>query len=167
LPDYEGKATSLLLSEFFYDDVVKVNMEAVAKYEAIEELVDVLIDAHELRLSDRAEVIDAVFARERSLSTGMEHGVAVPHCAVRCVDSIVGALGTSAEGIPFDSLDGAPARLIILLVIPKGKFQQHVATLSGIAKIANDEELRERILKADTPTTVMGIIYEHDERVGS
>jgi mannitol/fructose-specific phosphotransferase system IIA component (Ntr-type) len=153
----------LLLSEFFYDDVVKVNIEAVSKYEAIEELVDVLIDAHEVRLGDRAEVIDALFTRERSLSTGMEHGLAVPHCAVRCVDSIVGALGTSAAGIPFDSLDGEPARLIVLLIIPKGKLQQHVTTLSGIAKIANAKELRERILVADTPAKIMGIIYEHDE----
>lgn len=163
-PSNEGKVTSVLLSEFFHDDVVKVNLEAVEKYEAIEELVDVLIAAHEIRLGDRAEVLDALFMRERSLSTGMEHGLAIPHCAVRCVESIVGALGTSPAGIPFDSLDGKPADLIILLVIPKGKFQQHFTTLSGIAKIANDKALRMRILQADSPTAIMGIIYEHDER---
>ena len=125
----------MLLSELIQEDLVKMNLEARNKWDAIEELVDLLVGAHELRLANRAEVLDTVFAREKSLSTGLEHGLAVPHGAVECVGDILAAVGLSAGGIPFDSLDGAPARLVVLLVIPRGAAQRHVRTLAGIARL--------------------------------
>jgi len=153
----------VLLSELIRDDLVKVGMEATGKWEAIEELVDVLIDAHEIRLTDRAKVVEALFARERSLSTGLEHGLAVPHAAVNCVDDIIAAFGTAKDGIPFESLDGKPARVIVLLIIPKGSFQRHVRTLAGIARLSSDPQLRDRLIHAAAEEDVMGVIYEHDE----
>ena len=135
-------------------------MEAVDKWEAIEELVDHLISAHELRLTNRQEVIDSLFARERSLSTGLEHGLAVPHGSVDSVSDVLAAIGISKRGIPFESLDGKPARLIVLLVIPKGAFQRHVRTLAGIARLALNQELRERILNADSEQEVMDVIFD-------
>ena len=150
------------LSELIQEDVIKVGLEATNKWEAIEELVDVLIDAHELRLTDRAQVIDAVFTRERSLSTGLEHGLAVPHGAVDCVSDIVAGLGVSKTGIPFQSVDGAPATLVALLVIPKGSFQRHVRTLAAIARLASSADLRRRMVGANTPAEVFRVIYEEE-----
>lgn len=160
----ERRIHVLRLSELIRDDLVKVGLEATDKWEAIEELVDLLISAHELRLTDRDKVVDAVFVRERSLTTGLEHGLALPHGAVDRVDDIIVALGTSQKGIPFQSLDGRPARIVVLLVIPKGSFQRHVRTLAGIAELANDFKLREKILEAQTACEIMDIIYERDER---
>jgi len=145
----KGK-TTVQLSELIQEEVIKVGLTARDKWEAIEELVDVLAAAHEIRLGDRAEVVEAVLARERSFSTGLKYGLAVPHGAVDCVEEIVAALGTSAEGIPFESADGAPARLVILLVLPKGKFQHHVRTLAAVSRLATRPELRERVLAAST-----------------
>jgi len=139
------------LSELIQEDVIKVGLTARDKWEAIEELVDVLVAAHEIRLGDRAEVVQAVQARERSFSTGLKYGLAVPHGAVDCVEEIVAALGTCPQGIPFESADGAPARLVILLVLPRGKFQHHVRTLAAVSRLATRPELRERVLAATTP----------------
>lgn len=149
----------MLLSELIQEDLVKMNLEARNKWDAIEELVDLLVGAHELRLANRAEVLDTVFAREKSLSTGLEHGLAVPHGAVECVGDILAAVGLSAGGIPFDSLDGAPARLVVLLVIPRGAAQRHVRTLAGIARLASNQGLRNRILDAQTPAEILEAIY--------
>ncbi len=148
------------LSELIQEDVVKVGLGARDKWEAIEELVDVLVAAHEIRQNDRSTVIEAVFARERSFSTGLKYGLAVPHGSVDCVTDIIAALGTSATGIPFESADDAPARLVILLVIPKGKFQQHVRTLAGVSRLATRQELRDRVLAADAPVQVIEAIHE-------
>ena len=148
------------LSELIQEDVIKVGLEARDKWEAIEELVDVLVAAHEIRQNDRAAVIEAVGARERSFSTGLKYGLAVPHGAVDCVKDIVAALGTSAAGIPFESVDDAPARLVILLIIPKGSFQQHVRTLAGVRRLATRPELRERVLNAVSPDEVIAAIHE-------
>jgi mannitol/fructose-specific phosphotransferase system IIA component (Ntr-type) len=149
----------LLLSELIQEDLIKVGLEAADKWEAIEILVDMLIAAHELRLTDRGEVLQAVMARERSLSTGLESGLAVPHGAVDCVSDIIACLGVSRNGIPFESLDGQSAHLVALLVIPKGSFQRHVRTLAGIARLASNPELRRRIIEATGPKQVMEAIY--------
>jgi PTS system nitrogen regulatory IIA component len=142
-------------------DVIKVGMEATTKWEAIEELTDLLIAVHELRITDRTEVLEAINARERSLSTGLEHGLAVPHGAVTCVRDLVASLGiSSSPGIPFESVDGQPARMVVLLVIPKGSFQQHVRTLAGIAHLAGNRDIREKIYGAQDAGQVMEAIYE-------
>ena len=150
----------MLLSELIQEDVIKVGLEARDKWEAIRELVDVLVAAHEIRLNDRAAVIEAVEIRERSISTGLKYGLAVPHGAVDSVKEIVAALGTSAHGIPFESVDDAPARLIILLVIPKGSFQQHVRTLAGVSRLATRADLRERVLAATSAADITAAIAE-------
>jgi mannitol/fructose-specific phosphotransferase system IIA component (Ntr-type) len=149
----------VLLSELLQEDVIKIDLEATNKWDAIEELVDVLIAAHELRLNDRSEVIEAVFTRERSLSTGLEHGIAVPHGVVECVGDIISSLGVSKTGIPFESLDGKLSRLIVLLVIPKGSFQRHVKTLAGIARLASNREIRGNIICAASPAHIMEAIH--------
>jgi len=138
-------------------------MEATNKWEAIEELVDHLVSARELRLVDRHEVLEALFERERSLSTGLGHGLAIPHGRTTCVDEIVAALGTSEEGIPFESLDGKPARCIVLLVLPKASFQGYVHTLSGIAGLGANADLRERIYGATTAGQIIEFIYGSDD----
>ncbi len=150
------------LSEILREDIIKVDLDAVNKWEAIRELTDLLISAHELRLTDRDEIIEAVFTRERSLSTGLEHGIAVPHAVANCVEDIIGALGTTQKGIPFESRDGKPAKLIILLLIPQGAFQRHVRTLAGIARMGSSPELRNQLFDAKTPDDVINVLIKAD-----
>jgi mannitol/fructose-specific phosphotransferase system IIA component (Ntr-type) len=154
----------VLLSELLQEDVVKIGLQATNKREAIEELVDVLVAAHEIRLGDRAQVIDAVLTRERSASTGLKYGLAVPHGAVECVQEIVAVLGTSRAGIPFESVDNEPARLLVLLVIPKNTYPRHVRTLAGVARLATDVELRTRLLEAVDPAQIIAAIDELERR---
>jgi mannitol/fructose-specific phosphotransferase system IIA component (Ntr-type) len=151
----------MLLTELIREDLIKINLEARDKWEAIEELIDVLISVHELSLSDRNEAVKTVLEREKSLSTGLEHGLAVPHGAVDCLDDLVGVLGTT-PGIPFLSHDDQDARLIILLLIPSGAFQHHVRTLAGIAKLGSIPTIREKICHARTASEVMDALRELD-----
>jgi mannitol/fructose-specific phosphotransferase system IIA component (Ntr-type) len=150
----------VLLSELLQPDVVKVGLEARDKGEAIGELVDLLVAAHEIRLHDRPLVLEAVLERERSMSTGLKYGLAVPHGTVDCVTDIIAALGTSSTGIPFDSADGEPARLLILLVIPRGTFPRHVRTLAGISRLATRTDLQKRVLDASSAEEVLAAIHE-------
>ncbi len=150
------------LSELIQEEVIKIGLSARDKWEAIEELVDVLVAAHEIRLADRPEVIGAVGIRERSFSTGLKYGLAVPHGSVECVGEIVAALGTSSAGIPFESADGQPARLVILLVLPRGKFQHHVRTLAAVSRLATRPELREKVLGASSAGDLAAAIHNLD-----
>ena len=148
------------LSELIQEEAIKVGLTARDKWEAIEELVDTLVAAHEIRLADRPEVVEAVRSRERSFSTGLKYGLAVPHGTVECVREIVAALGTSAAGIPFESADGLPVRLVILLVLPKGKLEHHVRTLAGVSRLATRAELRERVLAASSAEELAAVIRQ-------
>lgn len=150
------------LTEILREDIIKIGLDATTKWEAIQELVDLLISAHELRLMDRNEVIEGVFAREQSLSTGLEHGIAVPHAVANCVEDVIAALGISRAGIPFESHDGQPAKLIILLLIPQGAFQRHVRTLAGIARLGTNPELRDNLIDAKSPSEVMDVLARAD-----
>ena len=148
----------MILSELIQHDLVKLNMEASDKWEAIDELIDHLITVHEIRYTSRQEVHDAVVARERSLSTGLEFGLAVPHGSVDCVTDIVACIGVSRTGIQFESRDGKPTRIVVLLVLPAAGSQGHVRTLAGIARLAMNEVLRDQILGATDPDEVMEAI---------
>jgi mannitol/fructose-specific phosphotransferase system IIA component (Ntr-type) len=154
----------MLLGEILRPGVVKTRLEARDKLEAIEELVDVLVEAHEIPLSLRDHVVEAVVERERSMSTGMEHGVALPHGSISELDDIVGALGIAGDGIPFESIDGRPAQLIILLVLPKDKFQAHVRTLAGIAHLLQNASLRDSLLRAPEARAVIDLIEQEEDR---
>jgi mannitol/fructose-specific phosphotransferase system IIA component (Ntr-type) len=146
------------LSEFLRPELIKVKLEANDKWDAIEELVDLGVAAGELQNENRDKVLDAVFDRERSMSTGMERGIAIPHTSTMLVSNVVGLIGISKAGIPFESLDGQPAQIIVLLVIPRDKFQQHVRTLAGIARLFNHEQMAEALKNAKSSEEAMEII---------
>lgn len=125
------------------------------KQAAIETLVDFLVAESELRGEHRDAVLETVLARERLLSTGLEDGIAIPHGIVDVIESEVAALGTVPGGLPFESFDGQPARLIILLLTPRKMVFRHVRNLAGIARLLRHAELRGALLAATTSDQIV------------
>lgn len=146
------------LTDLLRESLIKTDLAARTKDAAIEELIDHLVERGELGRDDRARVAAAVFNREKARSTGMEHGVALPHGAVEGLEEVAGALGIARAGIDWASLDKQPTHLIILLAIPQNMLQFHVKTLAGIARLLNDETLREKLIGAATPEEAIAVI---------
>lgn len=90
----------------------------------------------------RSNVSDNLFARERLGSTGLGHGVAVPHGRIKGLKSPLAAFVRLAEPIPFESPDGQPVNLLIFLLIPDHVTQQHLEILSEIAEMFSDDAIR-------------------------
>lgn len=153
----------MLLGEILHEDIVKVGLEAQTKDEAIEELVDLLVEAHEVPISLRDHVLEAIMERERSMSTGMENGIALPHGASDRVEDIIGALGIAPRGIPFESLDGKPAQIVVLLILPKERFQAHVRTLAGIAHLLGNAEFRRELLDVSNSVALLQLIEDAED----
>lgn len=151
------------LSQILGEHEIKVNLEAEDKMEAIEELVDMLISEHILSLRNRDHILETVFKRESSVSTGVGGGVAIPHGTVECIDDIVGAIGISKNGIDFDSFDGEPVYIVLILLVPKSRFGKHIKTLAHVARMFNDEKIRDKIRSSKTSADVFDII-ESTER---
>ncbi|MDX9972157.1 MAG: PTS sugar transporter subunit IIA [FCB group bacterium] len=154
----------MLLGDILHTSVVTTRLEAKDKYEAIDQLVDLLVRSEQIPESLRRHVVDAVEEREHSLSTGMEHGIALPHGSSDQINEIVAAMGISHEGVPFDTLDGEPARLIILILLPRRNFQGHVRTLAGIAHLLNNGVFRERLMSAASVGEALALIHDEERR---
>jgi PTS system nitrogen regulatory IIA component len=154
----------MMMSEFLSESPIKVRLEARNKVAAIEEMVDLLVSDHQISLANRGSVIEAVMKREQMISTGMEHGVAIPHGAVDSVDDIVAALGVSEEGLDFQSIDGRPTYIIILLILPANKFSSSVQAMAGISRVLTNARIRQSIRDAKDADALLDCIVEEEER---
>jgi len=92
---------------------------------------------------------DSLFARERLGSTGLGHGVAIPHGRIKGLKSPMAAVFQLAQPIGFDAPDEQPVSLLIFLLVPEAATQKHLEILSEIAELLSDTALRER-LKSST-----------------
>jgi len=101
----------------------------------------------------RSTVSDNLFARERLGSTGLGHGVAVPHGRIKGLKAPLAAFVRLAEPIPFESPDGEAVSLLIFLLIPDHVTQQHLEILSEIAEMFSDEAFRHALLEAPDAST--------------
>jgi len=123
------------------------------KWEAIDRLVRHAAEAAGVPGPLAEELREAVLARERSMSTGMEHGIAIPHAAVDGIDRVIAALGIVPRdrGLKFDSVDAGPTFLAVLLLIPRKQKLLHIRTLADIARALMDESVRTRLFEAGSP----------------
>jgi PTS system nitrogen regulatory IIA component len=128
------------LSELLNPEAISPRLKARAKREAIAELVELLESAH--RLDSHGEILDRVLRREAMMSTGIGNGIAIPHGKAKLVDRLVAVCGVAPEGIEFESVDGEPATLFVLLVAPESGGAMHVKVLANISRLLKEESVR-------------------------
>jgi mannitol/fructose-specific phosphotransferase system IIA component (Ntr-type) len=143
------------LSELLVPELVVVPMEAEDKWQAIAELARVPARAGRYGDSFVATVEQALTARERSMTTGMQNGIAIPHAAVDGIDELIPVLALSQRGIPFDTLDGRPAQILVCLIIPRAKKLLHIKTLAEIARLLSRPEVRQRLSQCESAREVV------------
>ncbi|ASV10198.1 PTS sugar transporter subunit IIA [Leptospira interrogans serovar Canicola] len=129
-------------------ETVIFNLESGSKEEVISRLLQKAIDTHQIDTENKEEILESLLAREKSMSTGIGSGVAIPHCSVNLVDELKCVMGLNPNGIDFDSIDHQPVHIFILLIVPKTKFQEHIKTLAQIAKALNVKEDRENLIRS-------------------
>jgi len=134
------------LSELLNENSVSLSLKARDKESCIKELVHLLENAH--RVDTRGEILSKVLQRESMMSTGIGNGVAIPHGKTRLLDRLVAACGVSNQGIDFESMDGEPATLFILLVSPESLRGPHVKALANVSRLLKEESVREALKKS-------------------
>jgi fructose-specific phosphotransferase system IIA component len=144
------------LTDAIGPDNIKLDMEATRKREAIEELVDLM--AQNCELCDAQKMLEAVFARERDGSTGLEKGVAIPHAKCDAIDRLRIVVGVSRDGVDFESQDGKPSHLFFLMVAPTSESGPHVQAIAKIVKMIKLDRFRERLIKAKRPEEIIETI---------
>lgn len=152
----------MLLSELLRPSLITVGLDARSKTQAIGELVDVLVQDHEIAMKNRSSVLEAVLESEDAQHSGMERGIAVPHGLSDKLEDVICAVGIAPKGVPFDCLDGQPATIIVLVVAPKRSYAAEIRMLTGIQNLLKHDSLRAGILKARTSQEVFDLIEKEE-----
>jgi fructose-specific phosphotransferase system IIA component len=134
------------LTQILSPSCIKVPLESQDKNSSITELVD-LLDSNNL-LSDRDIVLNAVLTREKTRSTGIGSGIAIPHGKCNAVKELVMAIGIAEEPIEFESVDGKPVKIILLLVSPIDQTGPHIQALAKISRLMLDDSFKENLEKS-------------------
>lgn len=121
---------------------VLVNVDASSKKRVFEQAGLLFENQHAIA---RGIVTDNLFARERLGSTGLGHGVAIPHGRIKGLKNPLAAVLRLQQPIPFDAPDDESVSLLIFLLVPEAATQRHLEILSEIAELLSDRELRERL----------------------
>lgn len=139
------------LSQILPPSQVLVSVEATSKKRAFEEAGLLFESQHGL---NRALISDSLFARERLGSTGLGHGVAIPHGRIKGLKTPMAAVFLLQNPIGFDAPDQQAVDLLIFLLVPEAATQKHLEILSEIAELLSDSALREQ-LKTSTDAAAL------------
>lgn len=135
---------------------VSPELKGKSKREVIVEMIDLI--AAWGGIGDREAALACVLAREQKMSTGMEHGIAIPHGKTDTVKKLVVGVGIHHEGVDFQSLDGQPAHIFIMTVSPLKKSGPHIQFLAEISRILGDAQVRDRLLAAHDPAQIIAVL---------
>ncbi len=152
----------MMLSELLNPAAVTTRLKATTKREALAELVELLESAHGVK--SQGEILDRVLRREAMMSTGIGNGVAIPHGKARAVDRMMGACAVSPNGVEFESVDGEPARLFILLVSPESVGAPHVRVLANISRLLKEESVRHALRDAGGATDFLEALHSAEAK---
>jgi fructose-specific phosphotransferase system IIA component len=144
-------------------ECIKAPLESTRKQDVINELVDVLAEAG--RIVDADSLKAAVWEREQTRTTGIGHGLAIPHGKCLGMDELAMALGKPAEPIDFDAIDSQPVSLVVLLASPPDKRSEHIQALARISRLMTMEDFRDQIYAASTPEEIFELLKGQESLV--
>lgn len=146
------------LGDILQKEQIITELNASNRWEAIDELINKLVESGKVKPETREQIAAVVKKRETSMSTGIGFGIGIPHASTDLIYEVVGAFGRSAKGVNFDALDNQPVHLVMLFLVPQGQFQKHLHTLANIAKLLHNKDFRAALLAAPDAEAMMKII---------
>ncbi len=150
------------LIDLLSKDVIKIPLEQTEKQEIIREMVDILNDTGQLQ--DRDAVLEAVYDRERIMSTGVGDGVAIPHAKTDGVNKLIAAFGITKQPVDFQSIDNKPVRIIFLLLGPPDLTSPQLKALSRISRLMHRAELRNELIAAHNGESVIKSMAKEEQK---
>jgi len=146
------------IAELLTVERISCNADIASKKRAFERLAEILAAGG--AAYDEREIFDALNGRERLGSTGLGHGVALPHGRMEALQQPLAAVLTLASGVDFDAPDDQPVSLLFGLLMPQDCNEQHLQILATLAGMFSDTALRERLQQCVDADALLGAIAE-------
>ena len=146
------------LSEILSVECVQAPLSATYKQAAINELVDLLAANDKIKQPEALK--DAVWSREQTRTTGIGHGLAIPHGKCDCINKPTLAIGRPSTPMDFESMDSQPVELIVLLASPIASTREHIDALASVSRIMSNPTFRDVIYKATDAKEIYNLLIE-------
>lgn len=146
------------MSHFIVRDAIIPALTATTKEDAIREMVQSLHAAGQLPNADLEDIVRAVLRREQLGSTGIGRNIAIPHSRHGAVGQLLGTLALSAPGLPFDSIDGEPVHVLVLLISPQDRPGDHLRALENVVQTMRDDGFVRALRECQTHEQVWDLI---------
>lgn len=131
------------ISDILSENRVRCDVNASSKKAALEVLAELISSGHASLI--QTEVFESLLARERLGSTGLGHGIALPHGRLKHSDKTLGAFIRLAQGIDYDSIDRQPVDLLFALLVPEESTQEHLDILSKLAEMFSSDDFLKQL----------------------
>jgi mannitol/fructose-specific phosphotransferase system IIA component (Ntr-type) len=151
------------MSDFVVRDSIIVPLAASNKEGVIRQMVEGLRAAGQFKNADVEDIIRAILKRELLGSTGIGRGVAIPHTKHAGVDKLVGTIAVSPAGVAFDSLDGEPVFVFVLLISPQDRPGDHLRALENVSRSLRNDHFVQELRQAKTRERVVQLLDGADE----
>ena len=148
------------LLDIMTPECIKAPLESSDKQGVIGELVDLL--GEQGLAKDPDALKEAVWTREQTRTTGIGHGLAIPHGKCSGLTGLAMAIGKPADPIDFESVDGKPVRLVVLLASRPDQMSDHIQALAKISRLHMDNEFREKIYAANTSEEIYQLLVDNE-----
>jgi fructose-specific phosphotransferase system IIA component len=149
------------LLDILTPECIRAPLVALDKKGVIDELVDVLSAAG--RVTDAKSLKEAVWTREQTRTTGIGHGLAIPHGKSVGMPGLAMAIGRPAKPMDFEAIDGQPVKLVVLLASPPDRTSDHIQALARISRLMTMDEFRERIYSAQSAQEIYDLLRSQEK----
>jgi PTS system fructose-specific IIA component/PTS system nitrogen regulatory IIA component len=150
----------MAMSDFVVREAIVPVLAATTKETAIREIVDSLRATGYVGGDVAEDVVRAILKREQLGSTGIGRGIAIPHAKHPSVDRLTGTVALSPGGVAFDSIDGEPVYVYVLLISPQDRPGDHLRALENVVRAMRDDAFVRMLREATTREEVWKIIDE-------
>ena len=151
------------LSGIFWEHTIRLDLHPRDKWEAIDQMVDILVEEKQVPPSQRDTILRAARDREQKASTSIGRETAIPHAALPGLPGIIGSLGICPDGVDFSG-PGGIVRYIFLLLTPQQNYRTYIPVLGQIASLMHADETRDAILHCQTPSELTALIKGREGR---
>src|SRR5437764_13048061 len=148
------------MSDFVVREAITPELTANNKEGVIREMVESLRAAGYFKGGEAEDLIKAVLKRELLGSTGIGRGVAIPHTKHNSVERLIGTVALSRPGVSFESLDGEPVHVFVLLISPQDRPGDHLRALENVSRSLRDDGFVRALRAATTREAVWDLLNE-------
>jgi mannitol/fructose-specific phosphotransferase system IIA component (Ntr-type) len=152
------------MSDFVVRETIIPELVATTKEGVIREMVESLRTAGYFKGAEPEDIVKAILKRELLGSTGIGRGVAIPHTKHASVDRLIGTVAISRPGIAFDSLDGEPVHVFVLLISPQDRPGDHLRALENVSRSLRDDGFVRSLRQATTQEAIWALLDEADQQ---